>query len=48
MMGLLGTLSLAAGALSVITFFTLSSVCIGILRAGREGRSLPRLLEQTI
>ncbi len=34
MMGLLGTSSLAAGALSVITFFTLSFICFGILRAG--------------
>lgn len=34
MMGLLGTQNLAAGALGVITFFTLSSVCIGILSAG--------------
>jgi multidrug resistance protein, MATE family len=34
MMGLLGTSYLAAGALSVITFFTLLSICVGILRAG--------------
>ena len=34
LMGLLGTSSLAAGALGVITFFTLSSVCVGILKAG--------------
>jgi MATE family multidrug resistance protein len=33
MMGLLGTLNLAAGALGVITFVTLTSVCIGILSA---------------
>ena len=34
MMGLLGTQNLAAGALGVITFFTVLSVCVGILRAG--------------
>ncbi|MGH8001168.1 MAG: MATE family efflux transporter [Brasilonema sp.] len=34
MMGLLGTQNLAAGALGVVTFFTLSFVCVGILTAG--------------
>jgi MATE family multidrug resistance protein len=34
MMGLLGTQNLAAGALGVIAFVTLSSACVGILRAG--------------
>ncbi len=34
MMGLLGTQNLAAGALGVVTFFTLLSVCVGILTAG--------------
>ena len=34
MMGLLGTQNLAVGALGVITFFTLSSICSGILKAG--------------
>lgn len=34
MMGLLGTQNLAAGALGVVTFFTLLSICFGILTAG--------------
>jgi multidrug resistance protein, MATE family len=33
MMGLLGTQNLAAGALGVVIFLTLASICIGILRA---------------
>ncbi|MEC4817976.1 MAG: MATE family efflux transporter [Scytonema sp. PMC 1069.18] len=34
MMGVLGTQNLAAGALGVVTFFTLLSICVGILTGG--------------